>query len=232
MNFKIMLVYGALGYGALALCSCSNPVDHEQPARESMEDTSTNKDPASSSVGDRRLPNVDSLVDRTEVEDYLCRMDCKDAAPFEARSPREAAWLIKHGYPSAVEKSRLESLSLDALRQEADLGSLPGAVEYGRRLALEENALDGKIVLRQQAQSGNMFAYYGLANVSANGSQPSLVDTAAYLRMAYMLGDDRAALEIAKMRLTSAELVAADKRASHLFAGYAGEQPRDPRPQE
>nr|MBH1360439.1 hypothetical protein [Stenotrophomonas maltophilia] len=217
---------------ALLICSCGNPADHEQGSDQQAGSDSVSEDLLNSPGVGLPLQRAEGLVDRAKVETYLCGMNCSEAGPLEAGSPKEAAWLIKHGYPSAAEKFRLESLSRDALRQEVESGSLPGAVEYGRRLALEENMLDGKIVLREQAQSGNIFAYYGLAAVSANGSPPSLVDTAAYLRMAYMLGDDRAALEIAKMRLTSAELVAADKRASHLFSGYAGEQLRDPRPQD
>lgn len=166
------------------------------------------------------------------IQAYLCGMDCRDAGLLDARSPNEAAWLFNHGYPSTQEKAHLEQLSREDLKREADSGNRAAAVELGRRVALEENVLDGKILLRKQAQAGNLYAYYGLADVSAKADPPSLVDTAAYLRMAYMLGDDRAAQEIARMNLTSAELVAADKRASHLYAGYAGEQLRDPRPQE
>ncbi|AWH16923.1 hypothetical protein C1922_06110 [Stenotrophomonas sp. ZAC14D2_NAIMI4_7] len=166
------------------------------------------------------------------IESYLCGLDCAGAGPLDARTAAEAMWLIKHGYPSAFDRDRLQSLSRAELLQLVGSGSLPGAVELGKRVALEDNVLDGKIILRQQANAGNMYAYYGLADVSANSQPRSLVDAAAYLRMAYMLGDDKAASEIAKLRLTSAELVAADKRASHLFGGYAGEQARDPRPQK
>lgn len=216
----------------LALCACNENRERGKEIDERARGRENAVVPASDSRADddrrlnRRTPSSAS------IQAYLCGMDCRDAGLLDARSPNEASWLFNHGYPSTSEKARLEALSRDDLKREADSGNRAAAVELGRRVALEENTLDGKILLRKQAQEGNIYAYYGLADVSAKASPPSLVDSAAYLRMAYMLGDDRAAQEIARMRLTSAELVAADKRASHLYSGYAGEQLRDPRPQE
>lgn len=216
----------------LALSACSENGERSKGVDERALGRENTTVPVSASRTDNdRRPNGPT-PSPAGLQAYLCSMDCRDAGLLDARSPNEASWLFNHGYPSTSEKARLDVMSREDLKREVDSGNRAAAVELGRRVALEENTLDGKILLRKQAQEGNIYAYYGLADVSAKASPPSLVDTAAYLRMAFMLGDDRAAQEIARMRLTSAELVAADKRASHLYSGYAGEQLRDPRPQE
>lgn len=182
---------------------------------------------ASGSARERPVP-----PDEAPLEAYRCAMECDGAEPLQARSEAEAAWLVRHGYPTPAQQQRLRALSREEIKREADAGSPPAAVELGRRVALEDHPLDGRILLREQAAKGNIYAYYALSEISEKAAPPSLVDSAAYLRMAYMQGDHKAALEIVRMRLTSAERVEADKRASHLHAGYAGGQLRDPRPQE
>jgi len=102
----------------------------------------------------------------------------------------------------------------------------------GKRISLEKDFLEGQVMLRDQALSGNFYAFYAMSESYREAKTPNLVDSAAYLRLAYILGDNKAASEIAKMKLTSIEIAAADSRASQLFKGFAGDQVPDPRPQE
>lgn len=223
----------AMAFGVLAaLCGCDGKPHVVGDRDGNSRAPSADVVPPSVGRGSAPVARQDSVAELRTLEGYLCGLDCADAGPFDARSAAEAAWLIKHGYPTKLEKFHLETISRDALDSEVASGNRAAAVELGRRIALEGNVLDGKIMLREQAQSGNLYAYYGLAEVSARADPPSLVDSAAYRRIAYMLGDDQAAAEIARMHLTSAELVAADQRASRMYSGYAGEQLRDPRPRE
>ncbi len=91
--------------------------------------------------------------------------------------------------------------------------------------------MDGQVMLRNQVLSGNVYALYAISESYREARMPNAVDGAAYLRLAYIMGDHKAAIEIAKMGLSSAEQAAADSRASLLYKGFTGEQTPDPRPQ-
>ena len=169
--------------------------------------------------------------DAAVVAQRLCTGDCRDAGPLQARSQEEAEWLIRHQYPSQAELERLGSESLDVLQQKASVGDSTAAAVLGKRIALEKNFMDGQVMLRNQVLSGNLYALYAISESYRESKVPNAVDGAAYLRLAYIMGDHKAATEIAKMGLSSAELAAADRRASLLYKGFAGDQVPDPRPQ-
>ncbi|GAB3056221.1 hypothetical protein GCM10027214_19830 [Stenotrophomonas tumulicola] len=126
----------------------------------------------------------------------------------------------------------MRTQSLDVLKQETSAGNTAAAAVLGKRISLERNFLDGQVILRDQALSGNIYAFYAISESYREAKSPNLIDSAAYLRVAYILGDHKAATELARMGLTSAELAAADSRASQLYKGFAGDQVPDPRPQE
>ncbi|MDV3515876.1 MULTISPECIES: hypothetical protein [unclassified Stenotrophomonas] len=138
--------------------------------------------------------------------------------------------MVKHRYPSQQELQRLAAMSITQLQQQAVAGNSAAAVVLGKRIALERNFMDGQVILREQTLSGNMFAFYAISETFREGQQRNLVEGAAYLRLAYILGDRKAADEIAKMRLSSAEIAAADTRALQLYRGFAEDQVPDPRP--
>ncbi|OHY60147.1 hypothetical protein BB780_22395 [Stenotrophomonas maltophilia] len=181
--------------------------------------------PRQSAVGETQGSDAAALAQR------LCSGDCRDAGPLQAKSQEEAQWLIRHKYPSQAELERLRSASLDVLQQKASAGDSTAAAVLGKRIALEKNFMDGQVMLRNQVLSGNFYALYAISESYRESKVPNVVDGAAYLRLAYIMGDHKAAIEIAKMRLSSAELAVADSRASLLYKGFAGDQVPDPRPQ-
>lgn len=189
---------------------------------------------ASQPVGSDRMPRPVAEAQRSHAAataQRLCSGDCRDAGPLQAKSQEEAEWLIRHRYPSQTELKRLQSEPLDTLQQKASAGDSTAATVLGKRIALERNFMDGQVMLRNQVLSGNIYALYAISESYRESKVPNLVDAAAYLRLAYIMGDHKAALEIAKMRLSSAELAAADSRASLLYKGFAGDNVPDSRPQ-
>ncbi|WP_414608047.1 hypothetical protein [Stenotrophomonas sp. FR010] len=189
-----------------------------------------NPDQAPRAIASRQS-NVGGPNDSNAVAQRLCTGDCRDAGPLQAKSQEEAEWLIRHKYPSQIELERLRSESIDVLQQKASAGDPTASAVLGKRIAMEKNFMDGQVLLRNQVLSGNFYALYAISESYRESKVPNAVDGAAYLRLAYILGDHKAAIEIAKMRLSSAELAAADSRASLLYKGFAGDQVPDPRPQ-
>ncbi|MBV6830536.1 hypothetical protein [Xanthomonas euvesicatoria] len=91
----------------------------------------------------------------------------------------------------------------------------------------------GVATLRKAAATGNIYAYYGLSE-AYNGDTPqkSLVESAAYLRLAYLLGDRKASAAIAQRGLSGIENVVADERAAALYQTFAKSPRPSPRPFE
>jgi len=179
----------------------------------------------------RSFAGSPSGFNAASIAQRLCTGDCDEAGPLQAKSQEEAEWLIRHKYPSKSELEHLRSESLDVLQQKASAGDTTAAAVLGKRIALEKNFMDGQVMLRNQVLSGNFYALYAISESYRESRVPNAVDGAAYLRLAYIMGDHKATIEIAKMRLSSAELAAADTRASLLYKGFAGDQVPDPRPQ-
>lgn len=168
--------------------------------------------------------------DRLE-QDYLCNPDqCRSVGPLQARSVQEARWLIENGYPNEEESERLRSLGTAQLKAEGESGNIAAQVFYGKRVALESNFLSGLSILRQAAQSGSLYAYYGISEAYLEGGQRDSINSYAYLRLAYILGDSRAAGELAGRNLSSVERAVADERASSLYKSFAEERAPNIRP--
>lgn len=173
------------------------------------------------------------LPDSSTVRSYLCDpARCHSTGPLEARNIREARWLIANGYPTLEEGKRLQTMSIAQLKVEAHSGNRPALVFYGKKFATESNFLSGLAILRRAAQDGSLYAYYGISEIYLTGPQRSYVDSAAYLRLAYVLGDSKAATELAERKLSGIEAVVADERASSLYKTFSDSRPLSPRPTE
>ncbi|WNH53870.1 hypothetical protein [Stenotrophomonas oahuensis] len=146
----------------------------------------------------------------------------------------EARWLVEHGYPTKDEQQRLKALTLSQVKAEADAGSPSAKVVYASKLSLEPGKFhSGALLLHDQAVAGNLYAYYGLSEAYWNSNDNrNLVDSAAYLRVAYLLGDSRAGDQIGTLKLSQAELAVADQRAASLLNTFAGGLQTSRRPLE
>ncbi|WP_284567855.1 hypothetical protein [Xanthomonas graminis] len=79
--------------------------------------------------------------------------------------------------------------------------------------------------------SGNLYAYYGLPDVcGAETKEKNAVDSAANLRLAYLLEDGKAPAGMALQALSAAERVAADERAASIYQTFARSRTPSPRP--
>lgn len=213
---------------SLVLAGCSGTEQASSTVREGQDSASDasnleGSDSRRSPVGVHSRPVAD-------LSALICTGECADLGPLEASSEAEALWMVKHRYPSKQELQRLAAMSITQLQQEAAAGNSAAAVMLGKRIALERNFVEGQVILREQTLSGNMFAFYAISESFREAQDRNLVEGAAYLRLAYILGDRKAADEIAKMRLSSAEISAADTRALQLYPGFAEDQVPDPRP--
>lgn len=168
------------------------------------------------------------------VSEYLCRQgdDCKSNA-LAASSSEEAAWLQANGYPSSAELARLQKLSDSQLKTAADAGSVTALAVYGERLALGNDTKNGLDALRKATERGSIYAYYGLSNVYAERKGlKNIVDSGAYLRVAYMLGDSKAGTALLGKTppIHPVEMAAIDRTAASLYQTYANNRPPRPRP--
>ncbi|MEG0183578.1 MAG: hypothetical protein RR704_09010 [Stenotrophomonas sp.] len=164
---------------------------------------------------------------------YLCEPGrCRVTGPLQARSIQEARWLIANGYPTEEEHDRLALLSAGQLKIEAESGNRAAEVFYGKKVATESDMLSGLTILRHAAESGSIFAYHGISEAYLEGPSPDRINSYAYLRLAYILGDGKAASALSSRDLTGIERVVADERALALYKTFSGERPPDVRPAE
>ncbi|CEE61080.1 conserved hypothetical protein [Xanthomonas citri pv. citri] len=119
------------------------------------------------------------------------------------------------------------------MQAESQAGNPAATVLYGSRTARSSRFESGVAILRKAAATGNIYAYYGLSEVY-NGDTPqkNLVESAAYLRLAYLLGDRKASVAIARRGLSDVENIAADERAAVLYQIFANSPRPSPRPFE
>ncbi|QTK47762.1 hypothetical protein [Xanthomonas euvesicatoria] len=177
-----------------------------------------------------------TLKTHADTAPYLCHPGsdtCVAGSPLLASSQTEARWLIAHGYPSPAEHARLSKLDLAQLQAESQAGNPAATVFYGSRTARSGRFESGVAILRKAAATGNIYAYYGLSE-AYNGDTPqkNLVESAAYLRLAYLLGDRKASAAIAQRGLSGIENVVADERAAVLYQTFAKSSRPSPRPFE
>jgi len=225
--------------GAALTVSC-NRIEHSAGNADEVPERATDSSRPSGRYMPRSKsdePTVERATD-PKVSAYLCSpadSDCRvQGNPFAASSPSEAAWLMAHGYPTKERYDRLARMSLEQLHSEAASGDRSAAVFYAQKVALiPEGFYDGMGMLHDEAVAGNLFAYYGLSEVYRNSTEhKDLVASAAYLRVAYLLGDWKSTNRIGQLGLSSVELAVADERAASLKITFSGNVEPSPRPLE
>ncbi|MCC4594521.1 hypothetical protein NRY95_02085 [Xanthomonas campestris pv. phormiicola] len=217
----------------------------DRPAGESASATSQSKVAVSavhaseyrSAANPEHQERAQAPTHRQDAKQYLCQGGagaCRVRGPLVANSEAEAQWLLSHGYPTEAELARLEAMGLSQLKAETQAGNTLATVIYGRKTAIEGGRFfEGLGVLRDAAMSGNLYAYYGLSDVyGAETKQKNLVHSAAYLRLAYLLGDGKASAGMALQGLNGVERVAADERTASLYQTFAKNRRPSPRPLE
>lgn len=156
--------------------------------------------------------------------------------PHSPNNERELRWMQQHGYPTKDELERLARLSEVELEEEAKRGSLTAMTELGGRM-VERNDPKGSLWFMRAADRGSIYAYYAESKTEMNRTLGhGLVESGAFLRVAYMLGDHKAATELyrfkEKEKLGIGEMVAIDRRAASLYLTYAKKRQPSPRPLE
>lgn len=165
---------------------------------------------------------------RLALKQYQCveKVACANS-PLAASSEAEAQWLQTHGYPSESELKALQALGDAQLADRVKQGSLPAMALYGERLALAGDSQTGLTLLMDAANRGSIYSYYGLSRVYSQA--PTLKDNlqaAAFLRVAYILGDSKAAQQMLKdfPKYGPADYSVVDRRASELYKTFARER--------
>lgn len=157
-------------------------------------------------------------------------------ASTTASSEKDYQWMLTHGYPTQEESDRLAKLSEAELEAEATNGSLTAMTALGARM-IERGDKKGLSWYLRAADRGSIYAYHAnsKAAMSITGFGSGLVESAAYLRVAYMLGDYKAVdalYQFAEAKgLGIVEFRAIDLRAASLYQTYAKNRRPAPRPQ-
>lgn len=176
--------------------------------------------------------SLPAMIDGPDA--YLCPgrpARCADDV-FMAADAREADWLIRNGYPSPAERRRLQELTVDQLESEAP-GNEAAVLELARRYSDAGDPYHAIGMVYPLARSGNLFAYHALADIhAAKGPRQDLLESGAYLRLAYILGDHRAADVLAERlwKFGPVEHRIIDRRAASLYQTFAEGRTPDPRP--
>ena len=153
--------------------------------------------------------------------------------PSTPRSAEDASWLKVHGYPDRNRRVELERLDEDALRR-AGTRELAAMAVLAERLAAEGRRDEALKVWIAAAQRGSLHAYHGIAAlVAADEARGGAREAAAYLRLAYLLGDHGAAQALYRQQpgLQGEALAQVDRRALALYASFAKFRVPFPRPQ-
>nr|WP_319024056.1 hypothetical protein [Xanthomonas axonopodis] len=237
MKAKFILCMATLSIALTACGKTDKPAANEDAARAQSETPATvDNDQSAAANATPKTSNTPALSGVQDAQEYMCKNGvngCKISGPFVANSEAEAKWLFSHGYPTEAELARLETLSLDQLKAESQAGNQAATVIYGKKTALNGPFYNGIDILRRAAVAGNLYAYYGLSDVYASdGKNKNLVDSLAYLRLAYIIGDSKASGEIARRGLSTVENVVADERAASLYKTFSKYQRPSPRPIE
>lgn len=165
-----------------------------------------------------------------DVESVACRSE-DDANT--AGGPKEALWLARHGYPSRADLESYPVLSNAELDELANQDRA-FAILRARRQIEQGQVGEGLTALMYLARAGNSYALYEMSRAYREVEEiANFYDAAAYLRLAYMLGDRRAATELytqfpdwvvpSSMRLI-------DSRAASLRITMLPKTATDPRP--
>src|SRR5690606_18250466 len=146
------------------------------------------------------------------MEAYGCRSPHCDTEINAGESEEEVAWLRRHGYPSPARKAAFGRMTDAALASDAGKGDLAAQVELASRLIEHGRRAEGIDMLQQATLAGSVYANYELSNAYFGVGN---VDSAAYLRLAFLLADANAARELYSRfpKFGPAEWVYVDRRA-------------------
>lgn len=220
-----------LACGALAGCNrSSEPAAGSQDELASSAQAEASDAQAATSAGSS-APHGEASVTTLE---YQCASGPSCAAyPLGAKDKEEAQWLYANGYPSADQLRLFKALSDDQLKRRADAGALAAMTVYGERKAAQGDTKQGIQYVHDSIRNGSIYGYYGMSSIYRN--TPGLrnnVEAAAYLRVAYILGDAKASAEMNRRfeDLSVIERVAIDERATALYRSFAESKQPNPRP--
>ncbi|MGN7830191.1 hypothetical protein ACTJI2_01085 [Pseudoxanthomonas sp. 22568] len=185
------------------------------------------------------VPRMVSASIPAEPPDVFRRYQCPpetgncERNPNVAATPKEAQWLLAHGYPTVKQIQDLRMRSTADYREEYQrTGSKVVQSLYAMSLALDGEARTAIGLLWQGAAQGNVYAFHLLSDLYRRTEElANLITSAAYLRAAYLAGDSRAADRYAYQfgMLSPPENLLADKEAFRLFTTY-GRGRNYPRP--
>ncbi|ATS37130.1 MULTISPECIES: hypothetical protein [Xanthomonas] len=231
--------FALAAFTALAATTCElAPPTSPEHAPASIARAARTRTASDSSAPSSAPPSQGARTLKTHADTapYLCQPGayaCIAGGPLLASSQAEAHWLIAHGYPSPAEHARLSKLDLAQLQAESQAGNQAATVFYGSKTALSGRFQSGVAILRKAAATGTIYAYYGLSEAYLGDTpQTNPVESAAFLRLAYLLGDRKASAAIAQRGLSGIESVVADERAAVLYQTFAKSRRPSPRPFE
>lgn len=142
---------------------------------------------------------------------------------MQARNQAEAEWLYRNGYPSQAQLDEWAALPDDQLKRAAASGNVAALAVYAERVAKGGNVMGGLVMSKVATERGSLYAYHVLSDILMMPSpMQDQYDAMAYLRVAHMLGDNKAALELYRKfpERNMVEYRMADRRASGLYITF------------
>jgi hypothetical protein len=149
---------------------------------------------------------------------YKCRSNACESESLGAATPMEAAWLKSRGFPTQDREDQLNGMSMNDLEQAANSGELAAQAVLGRRMMEQGRESEGFERLLNASASGSVYADYQLSQAE---SKRNRLESAAYLRRAYLQGDKKAALAMYKSfsDYGPADWAQVDEEAMTLYSG-------------
>lgn len=221
------------------------PVHARSDTAKSARSASATDEPAALAARSQRAPravanasgSAEARLQRDALLDtYRCRTNQCESENLGASSAAEASWLKTRGFPTPDHAAELEQMSVNELESASGRGDQAAQAVLGRRMMEQGDEVEGMGRIAQVAVAGNVYADYQLS-LGYRNTNP--LDSAAYLRRAYLQGDAKAAMIMYMTfpQLGPVEWNSIDKRAMGLYAGLLsmragrGPMPTGPRPQ-
>lgn len=232
----LMIVIALLAVGA-GLYWINRRTDTPSPQQAQGRETTPPLDASADVMVDSPPPlQANASASTVDPKQFCGRKPACADDPNIPNNERELRWMQQHGYPTQEELDRLARLSEAELEEEAKRGSLSAMTELGSRM-VERGDNKGLSWYLQAANRGSIYAYYAESRAQMKRSVGGgLVESGAFLRVAYMLGDYKAATALyrfsQKEGLDLVELNAIDRRAASLYLTYAKSRQPTPRPLE
>lgn len=227
---SLLVILGLTSAAVVAISLASRSVISEPlkaPALHTGEDASPKQRGHSSEQLNYKFLQV---VQRSKS---ACVKGACDTSPLQARTIEEAKWLERNGYPTLDQANLYYSSPDSIIVEDALQGSLAASAVLGKRKAMNGSEGDGLLLLKETFDKGGLYSLYETSYVYSQHPQlRNVVESAAYLKLAYLLGDS-VALDLISHRfpkLTPVESKLIDERASDLLDSYAKGQRRRPRP--